>query len=215
MSFVLHFHPLSSFCQKVLIALYENGAPFERHIVDLGDAESGGAFRKLWPIGKMPVLRDEDRDRTVPESSIIIEYLDLFHPGADRLIPADPALALAARLSDRLFDLHVQLPMQKIVGDRLRPAGKTDPQGVADAKTALASAYAFLEADLEAKAWAAGEVFTIADCAAAPALFFADKVVPFRDSHRALARYFARLTERPSVVRTFAEAEPYLKLFPG
>ena len=215
MSLIFHFHPLSSFCQKVLIALYENGTPFERCVVDLGDAESGDAFRKLWPIGKMPVLRDEGRDRTVPESSVIIEYLDLFYPGASPLIPADPAFALGARLSDRLFDLHVQLPMQKVVGDRLRPAGKTDPQGVADAKTALATVYDFLEADLAGKTWAAGEAFTIADCAAAPALFFADKVVPFRDSHRTLARYFARLTERPSVVRTFAEAEPYLKLFPG
>lgn len=215
MPLTLHFHPLSSFCQKVLIALYENGTPFERHIVDLGDAESGGAFRKLWPIGKMPVLRDEDRERTVPESSVIIEYLDLFRPGANPLIPADPVLALAARLSDRLFDLHVQLPMQKIVGDRLRSAGKTDPQGVADAKRALVTAYDFLEADLGSKAWAAGGIFTIADCAAAPALFYADKVMPFRDSHRTLARYFARLTARPSVARTLAEAEPYLKLFPG
>ena len=215
MSLILHFHPLSSFCQKVLIALYENGTPFERRVVDLGDAESGGTFRKLWPIGKIPVLRDGGRDRTVPESSIIIEYLDVSYPGSSPLIPTDPALALGARLSDRLFDLHVQLPMQKIVGDRLRLAGKTDPQGVADAKTALATVYDFLEADFAGKTWAAGEAFTIADCAAAPALFFADKVVPFRDSHRSLAGYFERLTDRSSVARTFTEAEPYLKLFPG
>jgi glutathione S-transferase len=215
MSLVLHFHPLSSFCQKVLIALYENGTPFERRIVDLGDAESGGAFRRLWPIGKMPVLRDEGRDRTTAESSIIIEYLDLHCPGPSPLIPADRALALRARLSDRLFDLHIQLPMQKIVGDRLRPSGKTDPQGVAEAKAALATAYGVLEADLEGRTWAAGDVFTMADCAAAPALFFADKVLPFCAGHRGLAAYFERLTRRPSVARTFAEAEPYLELFPG
>ena len=211
----LHFHPLSSFCQKVLIALYENGTPFTPKLVNLQDESERTAFRALWPIGKFPVLEDSTRGAMVPESSIIIEYLDLFRPGANPLIPADPVLALAARLSDRLFDLHVQLPMQKIVGDRLRSAGKTDPQGVADAKRALVTAYDFLEADLGSKAWAAGGIFTIADCAAAPALFYADKVMPFRDSHRTLARYFARLTARPSVARTFAEAEPYLKLFPG
>jgi glutathione S-transferase len=215
MSLTLHFHPLASFCQKVLIALYENGTAFQPHIVNLGDDESGGAFRKLWPIGKMPVLCDQVRDRTIPESTVIIEYLDLFYPGPNLLIPSDRALALRTRFSDRFFDLHVQFPMQKIVGDRLRPAEKKDPHGVAEAKVSLATAYGVLDTELESKVWAAGEVFTMADCAAAPALFFADKVLPFRERHRALAAYFDRLTKRPSVARTFAEAEPYLKLFPG
>ncbi len=215
MSLTLHSHPLSSYCHKVLIALYENGTAFEPHLVNFGDPSSAAAFRRLWPIGKMPVLRDEARDRTIPESSIIIEYLGQFYPGRTALIPADPGLALRARLGDRFFDLHVQGPMQKIVGDRLRPAGKTDPHGVEEAKASLHTAYAVAEAEFAGKTWAVGEVFTIADCAAAPALFFADKVVPFRDGHPTLAAYFDRLMKRPSVERTYAEAQPYLHLFPG
>ena len=124
MTLKLHFHPLSSFCQKVLIALYENDTPFEPHIVDLGDPAQRGAFQKMWPIGKFPVLRDEARDRTIPESSIIIEYLAQHYPGTTQLVPADPDLAWQTRLRDRFYDLYVNEPMQKIVGDRLRPAGK-------------------------------------------------------------------------------------------
>src|SRR5205814_9937224 len=137
MSLKLHFHPLSSFCQKVLIALYENQTPFEPHIVDLAEECSRAEFLKIWPIGKFPVLPDEAKDRTIPESSIIIEYLSLHYPGPNRLVPEDPELAGRMRLRDRFFDWYVHLPMQKLVGDRLRPAGKNDPHGVEDAKAQL------------------------------------------------------------------------------
>ena len=145
MSLTLHCHPFAAFCQKVLIALYENGTPFRPHLVDLGDAASRAQFLTLWPIGKMPVLRDEAHDRTVPESSAIIEYLGRHYPGPVRLIPADADLALQVRLQDRFFDLYVAEPMQKIVIDRLRPPGMGDPYGVAAARAALHTAYAMLD----------------------------------------------------------------------
>ena len=215
MSLILHFHPLASFCHKVLIALYENDTPFERHIVDLMDEASGAAFKKLWPIGKMPVLRDETKDRTIPESSIIIEYLALYYPGRTELIPSDPGPALRTRLADRFYDHYVHEPMQKIVGDRIRPAGKGDPHGVEAARATLRTAYDMIESDMAGKTWAMGDAFTLADCAAAAPLFYANKVQPFADSHKNLAAYFERLTKRPSYARTLKEAEPYMKFFPG
>jgi glutathione S-transferase len=215
MSLTLHFHPLSSYCQKVLIALYEIGTPFDTHLlVDLTDPEQAAAFRKLWPLGKFPVLVDSTRDRTVPESSIIVEYVSQHYPGATALIPTDPDLALRTRLADRFYDLYVHDPMQRIVGDRLRPADKRDSHGVEAYRAALSKAYDLIDADMADRAWAVGEAFTLADCAAAPPLFFANKLVPFGD-HQNLAAYFDRLSRRPSVTRTFAEAAPYLKFFPG
>jgi glutathione S-transferase len=214
MSLTLHFHPLASFCQKVLIALYENDTPFERNLVDLGAPESAAAFRKLWPIGKMPVLRDAARDRTVPESTVIIEYLSLHYPGRTPLIPAEPELALRTRLADRFYDHYVHEPMQKIVGDRIRPAGRTDPHGVAQAREMLATAYGMIEAEMATRRWAMGDAFTLADCAAAPPLFYANEVAPFTGSHPNLAAYFGRLMARPSFARAVEEAKPYMKFFP-
>ena len=129
MSLTLHYHPLSSFCWKALMALYENDTPFTPKLVNLGDATERAALLKLWPIGKFPVLRDDAQDRTIPESSIIIEYLDQQYPGRTRFIPADAKAALQTRLRDRFYDLYVHLPMQKVVGDRLRPEGAKDPHG--------------------------------------------------------------------------------------
>jgi glutathione S-transferase len=214
MSLTLHFHPLASYCQKVLIALYENGTPFERQVVNLGDPESAAAFKKLWPVGKMPVLRDQARDRTVAESSIVIEYLGQYYPGGTTLVPADFESALRTRLADRFYDLYVHDPMQRIVGDKLRPAGKNDPHGVEMAKAMLSNSYGIIDAEIAARTWAVGEAFTLADCAAAPPLFFANKLVPFA-GYKHLAAYFDRLSKRPSVARTFGEAEPFLKFFPG
>jgi glutathione S-transferase len=214
MSLKLYFHPLSSFCQKVLIALYENDTPFEPHVVDLGNETSRAEFLKVWPIGKFPVLRDEAADRTIPESSIIIEYLAQYYPGKMLLVPADPDIAWQTRMRDRFFDLYVNVPMAKVVTDRLRPAGKNDPHGVAEAKTLLATAYAMIEQDMAAKTWAMGDAFSMADCAAAPALYYANLVMPFGDTHRHAAAYLRRLTERPSFVRVDKEAEPYRPLFP-
>jgi glutathione S-transferase len=210
----LHFHPLSSFCHKVLIALYENGTPFAPRLVDLGDAEQRAAFQALWPIGKFPVLQDSERDRMVPESSVIIEYLDQRYPGRTRFIPQDAEEARIVRFGDRFYDLHVHLHMQKIVGDRLRPAGAKDPHGVADARTRMAAALALADKHIAGRTWAMGESFTLADCAAAPALFYADKVAPFAGMYPNLVAYLDRLKQRPSYARTLQEAEPYFKFFP-
>jgi len=214
MALTLHAHPLSSYCWKVLIALYENGTVFDFALVDFGDADSAAAFARLWPIAKFPVL--VDRGRTIVESSIIIEYLDLHHRGAVRLIPhqADPDAALKARMLDRVFDDYVMTPMQKIVGDRIRPAEARDPHGVAEARTLLDRSLGWLEAELAGRTWAAGEDFTLADCAAAPALHYADKVQPFRATHPLLAAYLGRLESRASFRRVLDEAAPYAHLFP-
>jgi glutathione S-transferase len=213
MSLKLYLHPLSSFCQKVLIALYESGTAFEPVLVDLGKPEERAKLLALWPIGKFPVLRDEARGRTIPESSIIIEYLDEHHPGRARMIPKDSELAAQARAQDRFVDLYLQLPMQKIVGDRLRPADKKDPYGVEEARARLKTAYGVIEDRMADKTWAVGDTFTMADCAAAPALFYANKVQPFGE-YKAMTRYHERLMERPSYKRALEEAKPYFHLFP-
>jgi len=214
MALTLYFHPLASFCQKVLIALYENDTPFEPHIVDLANEASAAEYLKLWPVGKMPLLRDDAKDRTIPETSIIIEYLARHYPSRTQLLPANADLALEIRLRDRFYDLYVQEPMGKIVTDRIRPPGKSDPHGVEVAKTQLRTAYGLIEREMETRTWAAGDAFTMADCAAAPALFYANLVLPFADTHENVSAYFARLTKRPSVARVIAEARPYFSLFP-
>ena len=215
MSLTLHFHPLSSFCWKALIALYENDTPFRPNVVNLGDAVERSALLKLWPIGKFPVLRDDAQDRTIPESSIIIEYLDNQYPGRTRFIPADVKAALQTRLRDRFYDFYVHLPMQKVIGDRLRPEGAKDPHGVEEAKARIQSCYGMIDKEVADRSWAMGEAFTLADCAAAPALFYGNKVVPFGDSHKNVMAYFERLKARPSFARVLREAEPYFAMFPG
>ncbi|HVV66311.1 MAG TPA: glutathione S-transferase family protein [Rhizomicrobium sp.] len=213
MTLKLYYHPLSSFCWKVLIALYEKDIPFEPVLVDLQDAAAREKFLKLWPIGKFPVIRDEARDWLAPESTIIIEYLDRHYPGRKQLIPSDPDLARQARMRDRFFDLHVQEPMQKIVGDRIRPDGGKDPFGVAEARARLKTALGMIEADIGAR-WIMGEEFTLADCAAMPALFYADKVSPLKGRFDKTLAYLERLKTRPAVARTLKEAEPYMRMFP-
>jgi glutathione S-transferase len=215
MSLTVYLHPLASYCQKALIALYENDTPFAPQIVDLGHAAERAALLKLWGIGKFPVLRDEARNQTIPESSIIIEYLDRHYPGRTRFVPADADLAWQTRLRDRFYDLYVHEPMQKIVNDRLRPAEKRDPLGVEEARARLQTAYGMIEQEMANKSWAMGDAFTMADCAAAPSLFYANLVMPFGEAHKHVAAYFDRLKARPSYARVLEEAEPYLKLFPG
>jgi glutathione S-transferase len=214
MSLELYFHPLSSFCQKVLIALYENETPFERHLVDLANEASSTAFKKIWPMGKFPVLRDTANGRTIPESNIIIEYLAVHYPGRTRLVPEEPDLAWQVRLHDRFYDLYVNTPMQKIVTDALRPAGRNDPLGVEQAQAQLRTAYDLIEQDMKTKTWAMGGSFSMADCAAAPALYYANRVLPFGDTHANVAAYLDRLHRRPSFARVFEEAQPYQALFP-
>jgi glutathione S-transferase len=175
---------------------------------------SAAAFKALWSIGKMPVLRDDTRDQTVPESTIIIEYLAQHYPGRTQLLPADADLARETRLRDRFYDLYVHEPMQKIVGDRLRPADKKDPYGVEQAKTRLDTAYRMVDQDMATRDWAMGAAFSMADCAAAPALFYANKVLPFGEAYPNVAAYFDRLMQRPSYARVLNEAQPYFALFP-
>jgi len=171
MSLTLHFHPLSSFCWKALVALYENDIPFTPNSVNLGDPAERVALLKLWPVGKFPVLRDDARGETVPETSIIIEYLDRYYRGPTRFISDDPGLALQTRLRDRFYDLYVHLPMQKIVGNRLRADANKDPHGVVEARAQLRTSYAMIEQQMAAGGWAMGGDFSLADCAAAPALW--------------------------------------------
>ena len=214
MSLTLHFHPLSSFCHKALIALYENGTPFTPNIVNLMDDGERTALRKLWPIGKFPVLRDDARGETVPESSVIIEYLDQHYPGTTRFIPADRDEMRETRLRDRFLDLYLHLPMQRIVGERLRPADRKDPHGLAEARTTADTALGMVEQQMAAGLWAMGDTFTIADCAAAPPLFYLDKIAPLRPRYPNAAAYLDRLKQRPSYARVLQEAEPYMQFFP-
>ncbi|MGO7960263.1 glutathione S-transferase family protein [Rhizobium leguminosarum] len=214
MSLVLYGHPLASFCHKVLIALYENGTPFENRIVDLSDESSRADLFRFWPIGKMPLLRDEARDSTIPETSIIIEYLEQYYPGPVRLLPLEIDRALQVRLWDRFFDHYVQTPMQTMVSNRRRPEGTADEIEVAAAKATLATAYAMIEKQLDDKQWISGDGFTMADCAAAPALFYAETLIPFTPEQPNLRAYYDRLLARPSFARALEEARPYFKFYP-
>jgi glutathione S-transferase len=214
MTLTLYLHPLASFCHKVLIALYENQTEFNTEIVDFADLGSKAALLDKWPVGKIPVLHDSDAGRIVPETSIIIDYLQAHHPGPVRLLPDDPEALLQVRLWDRFYDLYVSVPMQKIVTDRIRPAGANDPHGVGEARSLLDQAYRMIDDRMQGKAWATGEHFTMADCAAFPGLFFASIVHPFPEDLHALAAYLERLLQHPSIRRVLSEAQPYFSVFP-
>ena len=214
MALTLYMHPLSSYCQKVLIALYENDTAFEPKMVDLADPEARAAFVALWPTAKIPLLHDVGRGRIVPDTSIMIEYLDRRYPGGEPLLPKDPEARLDARLWDRLLDCYVMTPMQRIVANQLRPEAERDGRGATEAKALLGMAYGMLERQLADKPWMAGAAFTIADCAAAPSLFYASILTPFQAEHVHLAAYFERLIQRPSVARTLREARPWFAFFP-
>ena len=211
----LYFHPLASFCQKAVIALYEHSVTFEPVIVDLGDAKSRAAFAAVWPLAKFPVLRDEARSHTVAESSTVVEYIDTFHRGGTALIPADPDRAWQTRMWDQFFDNYVEVPMQKVNGDHFRPDGGHDPVGVEEARALLLRAYDILEPRLKVGPWMLGDAFTLADCAAAPALFYADLVAPIPASTPHVSAYLDRLMARASYARTLKEAEPYFPMYPG
>jgi glutathione S-transferase len=210
---VLHGHPLASFCMKVEMALYELGTSFRFELVDLGDEAARDRFHRLWPIGRMPVLQDLGRGETVPETSIIIEYLAVHHPGRVQLIPRDPDLAWRARLWDRFHDLHVQGPFQRLADHRLGRPGARDEAIPGVVRDLLATACGLIERD-GGEPWLLGETFSIADCSAAPALFYADRVLPLRDGYPRTARYLERLKGRPSFARTLEEAAPYLHMVP-
>jgi glutathione S-transferase len=212
MSLTLYYHPLSSFCWKALIALYEADIPFEPRMVNLGDPADRAAFQAVWPLAKFPVLRDDGHGQTVPESTIIIDYLARHYPAAASLVPTDPDLAWQTRLRDRLIDSYIHLPFQQIVADRLRPDDKRDPFGVDQSRATIRQGFDLLEPMIEGP-WAMGETFSLPDCAALPALFYADYGVNL-DAWPALRTYLDRLKARPSVARVLAEAEPYFQYFP-
>lgn len=212
MSLQLFAHPFSSYCQKALIAFFENDIPYTLRLLSPEDPETGAEFAKLWPLGKFPLL--VDGDRTIPEATIIIEYLQIHHPGPVKLIPEDPAAALEVRLLDRFFDNYVMTPQGKCVFDALRPADARDPQGVADAKAMLETSYAWLDARMAGRQWAVGETFTLADSAAAPSLFYADWTHAIPSHLTNLHAYRARLLARPSFARAVDGGRPYRHYFP-
>jgi len=205
----LFAHPFSSYCWKVLIPLYENDTPFAYRSME--DPESAAEFGRLWPIGKFPLLVDDGRP--VMESSIIIEHLQRFHPGSVRFVP-DGDAALEVRMLDRIFDNHVMHNMNRVVADAIRGPERHDPVEVEQAKAALGTVYGWLDDWLAGRQWAAADVFSLADCAAAPALFYADWVAPIPDGLANLKAYRARLLARPSVARAVDEARPYRSYFP-
>ena len=209
---MLFAHPFASYCWKVLIALYENQTPFTYRVLGPEDPEAATDLEALWPLKKFPVLRDAGR--TVIESSVIIEYLALHYPGPVRLLPSDPGKALEVRFLDRYFDNYVMNPMSKIVTNQLRPEGARDAFGVAEARAALDAAYRWLDEWMAGRSWAAGEQFSLADCAAAPALFYADWAHPLGERFGQVRRYRSRLLARPSVARTVDEARPFRSFFP-
>ncbi|HVG81619.1 MAG TPA: glutathione S-transferase family protein [Methylomirabilota bacterium] len=208
MALTLFAHPFSSYCQKALTALYENGTPFDYRLLSPDNPEAFAELAARWPIGKFPVL--VDGDRTLVEATIIIEHLALDHPGPFRPLPEDPRTALAVRMLDN----YVMTPMQKIVGDVIRRPEVRDPHGVAEAHALLDKAYRWLEGVLPGRRWAAGDAFTLADCAAAPSLFYADWVHPIAEQLVETRAYRARLLARPSFARAIDEARPYRPLFP-
>jgi glutathione S-transferase len=210
MSLTLYYHPLASYCHKVLVALYETGTVFEKRVVDLSNQADKSELQAIWPIGKFPVIRDHAGRRDLPESTIIIEYVDRFFPGARPLIPIDWANALEVRLWDRFFDNYLQGPMQQIVGDRIRGANGD----MSNERATLQTAYRMIDRQVVSKTWVAGQEFSMADCAAAPALFYASTVQPFPDELGHLRAYFDRLADRPSIQRVLDEAKPYFSLYP-
>jgi glutathione S-transferase len=208
----LFAHPFAAYCQKAFIAFYENAIPFELRPLDGEHPENWVEFSGLWPIRKFPVL--VDGDRTVIEATIIIEHLQAHHPGPVKLIPEDRDAALEVRFLDRFFDNYVSTPQTKIVTDRLRPEAERDARGVADARTQLDTAYAWLEDWMEGREWASGYGFSLADCAAAPALFYADWTHEIGGQFKHVRAYRNRLNARPSFARAIDGARPYRKLFP-
>jgi glutathione S-transferase len=210
MSLTLYYHPLASFCHKVLVALYENGVEFERRVINLADDADRAELQAIWPIGKFPVIRDHARKCDLAETTIIIEYLDRFFAGGRPLIPGGWEDALEVRLWDRLFDQYLQGPMQRIVADHMRGA-KSD---LNQERATLKTAYRMIDRHMESRTWISAQGFSMADCAAAPALFYTNSLEPFPDEFTSLQAYFNRLTNRPSFRRVIEEAKPYFPLYP-
>jgi glutathione S-transferase len=214
MTLILYYHPFSSYCQKALMGLYEKELEFEAFKIDLADARQRAEFAAVWPYAKFPVLHDIGRGATIPEATLIVEHAEAIGKEGPRLIPEDPTLARNVRLLDRILDNYLHTPLQKIVGDRLRPEDKRDPYGVAEARALIAKTYQLLEQRIGTSGWITGPNFTMADCAAAPPLFYAAKLVPMEGFQR-LENYLIRLLDRPSFRRCLDEARDFRPLFPA
>jgi glutathione S-transferase len=207
----LYGHPISSFTWKALIALYENDTPFDAITVD---QDTYADFIAKWPMGKFPILLDSDRNTMTTETSVIIEYLDIFYPGRARFIPSDKAAALEARRWDRVFD-HLNTTMSKIVVDNIRPEGQRDPYGVEEAKRIIANIYGVIETQLGEREFIVGGAFSLADCSAAPALWYATRNAPLGGGFPRIAAYLERLKARASFARAVKESEPLFHMYPG
>jgi glutathione S-transferase len=212
MTLQLFAHPFSSYCQKALIAFYENDIPFTFRMLSPDEAANGEEFARLWPIKRFPILVDDGR--TILEATSIIEHLQVRHPGPVRLIPDDPDAAVEVRMLDRVFDNYVMTPQGKCVFDAIRPEDVRDPYGVGEARTMLDTAYAWLDERMAGREWAAGDTFTLADCAAAPSLFYADWTHRIPKRFTNLHAYRARLLARPSFARAVDGGRPYRSFFP-
>jgi glutathione S-transferase len=210
MTIELFAHPFSSYCQKALIAFYENDIAFTYRMLE--DAGVGEELASLWPMKRFPIVRDNGR--VVLEASIIIEHLQVHHPGAVKLIPDDPDLAVKVRMLDRFFDNYVMTPQGKFVFDAIRSPESRDPYGVEEARKMLDTSYAWLEQRMQGRTWAVGETFTLADCAAAPSLFYADWTYGIPEQYGNLTAYRARLLQRPSFARAVDEARRFRHYFP-
>lgn len=212
MSLILYAHPFSSYCQKALVALYENETPFEFRMLSPEEPEILHEFEALWPVKRFPIL--VDGDRTLLEASVIVEYVAFARPGPFKPIPEDPAAAIEVRMLDRIFDNYVSTPQQKVVFNAIRSEADRDPYGVTEARTMLERAYQWLDRHMEGREWATGDHFSLADCAAAPSLFYADWTHPIDPALTNLSAYRARLLARPSFARAVDEARPFRTYFP-
>jgi glutathione S-transferase len=212
MALQLYFHPFSSYCQKALIPLYDNATPFERRVVEGPDSPAMKELAEIWPMKRFPVL--VDGDRVIREATCIVEYLDLHHPGPVRMLPEDPKAAMETRFMDRFFDNYISGPLQQIVFNQLRPEESRDPYGVEQSRKMLETAYAWLDKTMADREWAAGARFSLADCSAAPSLFYADWVHPIAPRHANLQAYRRRLLQYPSFARAVDEARPFRAWFP-
>lgn len=210
----LHYHPLSSHCQKVLIAIDMLGVDVDKRLLNLADPAERDAHLALWPLGKMPLLVDQGR--AIPETSIIIEHLQRHHSQRDaKLIPDDADAAIDVRLWDRLLDQYVMTPMQALTADLLKPEAERDPRSVARARETLSTSYAIIDRHLQRRTWLAGDTFSMADCTAAPALFYAVTYLPVPPEHAQLSAYFERLVTHPAVAAVIENARPYFRFYPG
>jgi glutathione S-transferase len=209
---VLYAHPFSSYSQKALIALYENGTDFEFRMLSPEEPENLADWESRWPVKRFPILLDQGRE--ILEATIVIEYLDVHYPGPVRMIPENPDTAIDVRMMDRFFDNYISTPQQKVVFNALRPEVDRDPYGVNESREMLERAYTWLDKRMQGRQWASGDSFSLADCAAAPSLFYADWTHRIDAKFADVIAYRQRLLARPSVARAVDEARQYRPYFP-